>query len=185
MRRVRSWPRPSPKPRASITTSSRPTSTPTSSTPSLARSRSARTANGPRRVNSRRRSRTSLRTISTSSATAPKRRCYGRPSTRAETSSTRTRTRERSSRKPYPTWEAAAARRRLCSWECPASFAKNESLRESESNRAGKFCVNAVASIARAKLSTNAPMFRLSSSFVLKERIGPRIGMESCRKIFR
>ena len=35
-----------------------------------------------------------------------------------------------------------------------------------------KFCVNALASIAREKLSKNARMFWLSSSFVLKEGIG-------------
>ena len=71
--------------------------------------------------------------------------------------------------------EAAAARRRLCSWECPASFAKNELVRESESNRAGEFCVNAIAPIACAKLSKNAPMFLLMSRFVREFRIAPRI----------
>src|SRR6188768_3548853 len=62
----------------------------------------------------------------------------------------------------------------------------NVPLRSQRTNRFGnrnrivqEICVNAVASIA------SAPMFRLSSCFVLKERIDPRIASESRRKIFR
>jgi len=62
---------------------------------------------------------------------------------------------------------------------------KNESRCESGANLAGKFCVNAIASIVRAKLSKNAPMFLQSSRFVLKSRIGSRAGTGSRDKIFR
>jgi len=71
------------------------------------------------------------------------------------------------------------------SGKCPGSFSWNESFSESESILAGKFCVNAIAPIARAMLSRNPPMFPLSSRFVPIERIVPRIEIVFGVKIFR
>ena len=84
-------------PRASTTTSSPSTCTRPRSRPWSVTSHSPRTASGLQRVSSRRRSRTSSRTTSISSAMDRRRPCFGRPSTRAATSSTPTPTREKSS----------------------------------------------------------------------------------------
>jgi hypothetical protein len=67
----------------------------------------------------------------------------------------------------------------------PGSFSWNESISESESILAGKFCVNAIAPIARPTLSRNAPMFLLMSCFVPIARIVPRIEIVSGETIFR
>jgi hypothetical protein len=81
--------------------------------------------------------------------------------------------------------EAVALFLGMRSWECPASLAKNESVHESESNLAGKFCVNATAAISRTKLNKNMPMFLQSSRFVRGKRIVPRIGIDRGETIFR
>jgi hypothetical protein len=67
----------------------------------------------------------------------------------------------------------------------PASFAKNESVSEPESNPAGKFCVNAIAGVSRRTLSANEPTFAQSSRFVRKKRIVPRIEIGLRVEIFR
>jgi hypothetical protein len=56
---------------------------------------------------------------------------------------------------------------------------------ESKPLRAEQFSVNAVAPIARAALSRNAPMFRKTSRFVPVSRIVLRIGIDFTRQIFR
>jgi hypothetical protein len=73
----------------------------------------------------------------------------------------------------------------FCSCECPASFAKNESDRESESIHAEEFSVNSIARIVPADLSTQGSMFAQSSRFVRAERIVPRIKIDFGDKIFR
>jgi len=73
----------------------------------------------------------------------------------------------------------------LRSGKCPGSFSRNESFSESEAILAGKFCVNAIASIARPTLSRNTPMFALMSRFVPIARIVPRIEIGFGATIFR